>query len=55
MSREEAIAQLRTLQDPKGDTEGQHSFADRILCELLQDLGYSDVVREWAAVPKWYA
>lgn len=32
-----------------------HSIADDILCAVLIDLGYGDVVAEYNNVPKWYA
>lgn len=54
MTREKAIARLRELQ--KGhDTEADHINADGVLCRLLTEIGYQDVVDEWAKVDKWYA
>lgn len=38
-----------------GDTEIDHSMADGILCELLEKLGYSEVVEEYHKVDKWFA
>jgi hypothetical protein len=55
MTREKAIEQLKTLQQEGRDTEADHSEADEILCELLNALGYGDVVAEWEKVEKWYA
>ena len=37
------------------DTEIAHGAADTIICELLITLGYSDVVKLYDKVPKWYA
>ncbi len=37
------------------DRETAHEEADKILCELLIELGYKDVVYEWGEVSKWYA
>ena len=54
MSREDAIEQLKQAQ-ANGDTEVAHAMADDVLCELLGELGYGDVVEEWAKVDKWYA
>lgn len=56
MTREEAITALRIEANPNNwDIEKTHSEADKILCELLTDLGYADVVAEWEKVEKWYA
>jgi len=49
-----AIDKLRPLVD-SGDWEEAHSDADRVLCDLLNALGFGDVVTQWEAVPKWYA
>lgn len=54
MTREEAIKHLKQFQDC-GDTEIAHTEVDSIICDLLIDLGYLDVVEEWVKVPKWYA
>ncbi|WP_181181954.1 MULTISPECIES: hypothetical protein [unclassified Mesorhizobium] len=54
MDREEATKRLRELQG-SGDTEGAHSQADQVLCDLLTELGFAEVVEEWQEVPKWYA
>ena len=37
------------------DTEAAHGDADRVLCDLLNELGYTDIVREYNAIGKWYA
>ena len=36
-------------------TEEGHMKADAVLCEVLIQLGYSEVVNEWFKVKKWYA
>jgi hypothetical protein len=38
-----------------GDTECAHGNADDILCELLEKLGYNEVVDKYNEVSKWYA
>lgn len=53
MGREQAIIELKKCQ--KQDEEAGHWNADRVLCELLRNLGYTDVVDEWEKVGKWYA
>lgn len=50
----ETIEKLRVLAK-SDDTEATHVEADRILCELLISLGYSDVVAEYNKIEKWYA
>lgn len=54
MTREQAIDDLKRLQS-SGDTEGVHSDADKVLCALLIELGYEDVVSAWDKIDKWYA
>lgn len=54
MTREEALAKLKPLQEMHSFEEA-HVDADEILCELLQSLGYGDVVDEYEKVGKWYA
>ena len=51
--REKFTTLLRNLKD--GDIEGLHAAADDILCEVLNILGYSDIVQAYDDVPKWYA
>jgi hypothetical protein len=61
VTREQALVQLKALYstDPdeasRRDPEADHQRADKILCDLLQSLGYRDVVAEWENVQKWYA
>ena len=52
--RERAIAGLESLQNSR-DIEMAHVEADAILMELLESLGYGDVVDAYGLVPKWYA
>lgn len=40
---------------PKGDPEAAHPLADEVLCDLLESLGYGDVVAAWRKIDKWYA
>lgn len=52
--KNEAIEKLKLAkEDP--DQESAHVHADAILCALLVDLGYQEVVDEFKDVPKWYA
>lgn len=37
------------------DTEVAHKYADSLLCEILEELGYEDIVEEYEKIDKWYA
>ena len=52
--KQDAIDQLKMCQDTS-DYEGAHWLADKIMCKLLTDLGFADVVAEFGKVGKWYA
>jgi len=39
----------------KGDPEVSHWKADELLCALLKDLGYSEIVYTYNKIKKWYA
>ena len=41
--------------NPNMDTEDSHAEADRLLCKLLVELGYEDVVAAYQLIGKWYA
>lgn len=49
-----ALSKLKTVQR-WADAEAAHKEADEILCRVLNELGYGDVVEEWRQVRKWYA
>jgi hypothetical protein len=51
---EEIKAKLKELQQDD-DVEVSHYKADQIICKLLDDLGYNDVVKEYNKISKWYA
>ena len=53
MSKEEAIKKLEEWAD-SGDIEMAHCEAEDILCDLLIQLGYEDVVQAYHKVHKWY-
>ena len=38
-----------------GDTEQDHVYADDIICALLIELGYKDVVKVFNETERWYA
>ena len=37
------------------DTEGAHSDADKLMCELLTELGYGEGVEIFKRMERWYA
>lgn len=51
MTRERAIEILNMCQKD-GDFERAHSTADRVLCAILSELGYGDVVGEYEKVER---
>lgn len=52
--REDVIRRLKEEHNSR-DTEASHYAADEILCDLLNSLGYHDVVEDYKAIDKWYA
>jgi hypothetical protein len=48
---------LKQMQDCVGnyDTEAAHWDADMLLCELLTELGFVDLVDKYGEVDKWFA
>lgn len=56
MNNEQAYEALEQIKDRgTGDPEQSHQEADQILCDLLTQLGYEDVVRMYQSITKWYA
>jgi hypothetical protein len=51
---ENAKARLVEIQK-KHDTEKNHIEADNVLCDLLRELGYDEVVNEYREIEKWFA
>lgn len=39
----------------EGDIEDGHSHADKLMCEILESLGYGDGVAIFRKMDKWYA
>ena len=48
------IDRLKSVQDSR-DCELAHFVGDDVLCEVLNALGYQDIVEEWGQIPKRYA
>lgn len=36
-------------------SEFEHDEADNLLCDLLEELGYAELVEAYRKVPKWYS
>jgi hypothetical protein len=47
------ISELIELQSEK-DAEARHIAADRVLCDLLESIGYKKVVEEYNKIDKYY-
>ena len=54
ITKEDALNKLAECQK-NCDAEMAHCDADDVLCALLEDLGYGDVVSEYDKVHKWFA
>ena len=55
---EESTAQMKRIAhqgEQLGDYERCHGEADGLLCTVLVQLGYADLVKAYHQVPKWYA
>lgn len=50
---QEAVYLLQSL-GLSDDTEVVHKAADKVLCDLLTELGYTNVVAEYNKLKKWY-
>jgi hypothetical protein len=48
------LEEMNTLHD-NNDTELAHGTADKILCDMLSELGYVDIVESFNKVDKWYS
>ena len=49
-SKMKELAESRDL-----DTETIHSLADGLMCELLKELGFVNMVKEFNDLEKWYS
>lgn len=51
--KKKAVEKLKLLQEG-WDTEMAHGRADDVLCDLLKEIGYIEVVEEYKKIEKWY-
>ena len=49
------LCKLSSLRQFQEDPEYVHIKADALLCELLTQLGFSEVVDEYISLPKYYS
>lgn len=47
---EKYLMQMKVLK-----SEFEHDEADYLLCALLEELGYTELVEAYRKVPKWYS
>lgn len=47
---EKYISKMKALKD-----ESDHDEADWLLCDLLEELGYTELVEVYKKLPKWYS
>ena len=50
-----AVGKLKEEQQQYSDFEVAHVNADQILCVLLIELGFQEVVDEFRKIGKWYS
>lgn len=58
MTPEEFAKAMQEIYDREkydSDTEGAHWDADKLMCDLLEKLGYTEGVEIYRNMPKWYA
>lgn len=48
--KDEYLSFMKMLKD-----ESDHDEADLLLCNLLEELGYAEVVEVYRKLPKWYS
>lgn len=51
---EKYLERLRLIQE-KQDIENRHIEADQLLCDLLAELGYDQIVKQYDEIEKWHA
>lgn len=56
MTPQDALDRLEEIVAQDGDDpESEHYEADRVLCALLDELGFDDITEQWKRVAKWYS
>ncbi len=52
--KEKYLERLRLIQE-KSDIEDRHIEADQLLCDLLTELGYDQIVKQYGEIEKYHA
>ena len=52
--KEKYLEQMKRL-NYVADIENNHIEADNLLCRLLEELGFVEIVEEYIKLPKWYS
>lgn len=47
--KDKYLSYMKMLKD-----ESDHDEADNLLCDLLEELGYTEIVEMYGKLPKWY-
>jgi hypothetical protein len=52
--RYEYLSKLEILETDE-DIQASHEEADKILCDILNKMGFEDIVEAWERIDKYYA
>ena len=55
MTDKELAEKMKEVIKERGDEENWHVIADGLLCDALEELGFSETVKAFDDIPKWYA
>lgn len=56
MQKDEAVKKMKLINEKFGnDKEMCHCEADDLLVEVLESLGYDELIKEYYVTEKWYA
>ena len=54
MTKDEIKARMAEIENRKYDTDGHHEVAEELLCVVLTQEGYNDLVAWFKSLDKWY-
>jgi hypothetical protein len=55
VTSEEFKKRMQVIKDGEYDPEAQHIDADKLLCQVLRELGYGTGIDIYGSIDKWYA